>query len=168
MKLISPSKKYNKSFIVGMRELIKESLHPEFLRAQIENFEKYLLNFSFNEKGEPVAIGKVPYSEYWLIDEEQYIGTIQIRHIPSGRDERIKSHIYFHIIPSKRQRGYGKKILAMGLRKAKILGIREVIVVCDKKNVPSKKIIESNGGIFTEEIVLTQDEVLRKYLIKIV
>ena len=58
----------------------------------------------------------------------------------------------YDIRPSKRRRGYGKKILQLTLEKAKELGMERVLVTCDVNNEPSRKIIEQNGGILENKV----------------
>ncbi len=145
---------------------MEESPNPESLKWITDNFGEFLSRFRKLKNGENVAEGKVPYSEYWLIDGDKYIGTIDIRHIPSGKFNSIKSHIYLHIIPSKRRRGYGEKILKLGLEKAKKLGLREIIITCDTNNTASQKIIEKNGGVLEEQITTPDGILMKKYRIK--
>jgi predicted acetyltransferase len=98
--------------------------------------------------------GHLPTSTFRLIDGEQEIGFIQIRHRPShgeGVPPEAATHIYYEIRPEFRCRGYGKHILALGLKEAEILGLREVFVGCFVSNPASRRIIETNGGEFVGE-----------------
>lgn len=164
--LVSPSVLYKESYLKGLKELIHESPNPDAIKWQIDNFDEYISNFNILDNVENITNGIVPYSEYWLIENGEYIGTIVIRHKPSGRLESIKSHIYFHIIPSKREKGYGLKILELGLVKARKLGLKDIIITCNYDNVASRKIIEQNGGIFIEDITVPDGPVMNKYVIK--
>ncbi|MDP3729668.1 MAG: GNAT family N-acetyltransferase, partial [bacterium] len=137
MLLVKPSLKYKKNYITALKELLSRSGQPEVLTQEINNFDAHLKEIKNAEKG----IAKTPRSEYWLIDGNKYIGMIQIRHKPMGRYPGIKSHIYYEISPSQRGKGYGKRILAFGLKKAKKLGLNEVIVSCHDGNFASRRII---------------------------
>jgi predicted acetyltransferase len=44
-------------------------------------------------------------------------------------------HIGGAVRPTKRQKGYGTKILSLGPKRCKELGIKKVLVVCDKVNI---------------------------------
>ncbi len=97
---------------------------------------------------------KLPTHEYELIDGEKVVGKIQIRMKPSrGKDvpPDFANHIYYEIEEQYRNKGYGKKILKLGLEEAKRLGLKEVIITCDELNTASKKIIEANGGVFLDK-----------------
>jgi predicted acetyltransferase len=102
----------------------------------------------------------LPTSEYELFDDDVFIGKIQVRHSPShavGIPESMASHIYYEIIPEYRSKGYGKQILALGLEEAKKIGLKEIFITCREDNIGSKKIIEANGGVFIENVVLPEE-----------
>ena len=61
-------------------------------------------------------------------------------------NEAGASHIGYAVKPSERKKGYGTEMLRLGLLKAKKIGIKKVIMNCNIDNLPSKKIIEKNGG----------------------
>ncbi|MBD3331077.1 GNAT family N-acetyltransferase [Candidatus Peregrinibacteria bacterium] len=75
-------------------------------------------------------------------------------------------HIGYYIRPSARQKGYGTKILELGLIKAKELGLQEVLLTCYESNIASKKIIEKNKGKFQDK-VYDEGESKLKYWIKL-
>jgi predicted acetyltransferase len=104
--------------------------------------------------------GRLPTSEYELFDNEFPVGKIQIRHKPSHANvipENMASHIYYEILPEYRSKGYGKKILALGIEKAREIGLKELIVTCMEDNAGSKKIIEANGGVFIDEAIIPEE-----------
>jgi len=101
--------------------------------------------------------GELPTSEYELLDDDQKVGFIQIRHRPSGAKEvppNMASHIYYEIYPPYRGKGYGKQILKLGLNEARKIGLKEVLLTCYEENVASKKIIEANGGTLVESMII--------------
>lgn len=102
-------------------------------------------------------LGQLPTSEYELFDGETKFGFIQIRHKPSHAKEvppNMASHIYYEIYPLYRGKGYGKQILKLGLDEAKKIGLKEVLLTCYEDNIASKKIIEANGGVLAEEVII--------------
>ncbi len=102
-----------------------------------------------------------------MVDGDQVIGLIQIRHKPShGKDvpAHLANHIYYEIGEEHQGKGYGKLILKLGLEEAKKIGLTEVFVTCLESNVVSKKIIEANGGILIDEdIIPTEGQKMLKY-----
>jgi len=106
------------------------------------------------------TLGRLPTSEYELVDNGNVVGKIQVRHKPShgvGIPESMASHIYYEIIPEHRSKGYGKKILTLGLERAKEIGLKEVSITCMEDNLASKNIIETNGGIFVDEAMIPDE-----------
>jgi len=163
VRLVTPSQKYKKGYMAGLRELMKKSAHPEILKRETENFPAYLEEVKNAAKGVTKGVSR---SEYWLVDGDTYIGMIQIRHRPSGRYQNLKSNIYYDVRPSKRRKGYGTKILELGLKRARKLGLKKIIATCDENNVASRKIIEKNGGVLKEK-VKTPEGVVLKYFIRV-
>lgn len=146
--LVSPDAKYKESFIKAVKDRLMTSKHQKSLKAQIDNLTDYLAYLKKLSIGEGNK-GSVPQTTYWLVEENYYVGEIQIRHIPSGK---IPNHIYYDIAPRERGKGYGKLILKLGLEKAKELGLDKVVLVCSQNNIASSKIIEANGGVLREDV----------------
>jgi len=162
MKLISPSTDFKESFIEAVKEYQNDSEYPRSFRedsyrtlaiSELENdFDVYVQKRLSQSRGENLPEGYVPQTDYWLIDGREFIGRVSIRHELSERLEKTGGHIGYDIRPSKRHRGYGSKILELGLLKAKELNIGRVLLTCDEGNVGSRKIIEKNGGVFENKV----------------
>lgn len=162
--LSEPSKKYEKSFkdYVENYKKINDEFYFSIYEKALENFDEYIKKLKDNSQGINVADGWVPYSTFWLIDKEEVVGVIRVRH----KEIEYAGHIGCDISPLKRGSGYGTEALRMSLKKAKDLGIKEAIVTCDVENKASKAIIEKNGGKFIETIEnKDENEVLYKYSI---
>src|SRR3989338_7171193 len=101
---------------------------------------------------------------YWLIDNDEVIGRVQIRHVLNDYLLNYGGHIGYYIKPSKRRMGYGRKILKLSLIEAKKIGLKKVLLTCDEGNIGSQKIIESYGGVLKNIIKQTSDKPLtRRY-----
>lgn len=159
MKLTLPSAKYKHSYLQAVEEGKGESGITVLRKPRKdESFEEFVTNINNEAKGFNLPKGWVPATEFWLIDRNEFIGRVSIRHTLNDNLLRIGGHIGYYIRISKRNQGYGKIILQLALQKAKKLGILKVLVTCDKGNIGSQKIIEANGGVL-ENIV----EVGEKY-----
>ncbi len=169
MKLVLPSVKYIQSYLKAIEEG-KEENSPTVLRKpkEEESFEDFINNILNEAKGLNLPEGKVPASELWLIDEDEFIGRVSIRHMLNDRLLKTGGHIGYYIRSSKRKQGYGKAILKLALQKAKKLGILKVLVTCDVGNTASQKVIEANCGVL-ENIIETGENSpkKRRYWIKI-
>ncbi len=96
-------------------------------------------------------VGSLPTSVFGLFVNGVRVGFVQIRHKLShgeGVPAECASHIFYNIEPAHQNNGYGTEILRLGLAEARNIGLQEVVVACDSKNIASKKIIEANGGVF--------------------
>ncbi len=153
MELVSPTEKYKDSYLAATRELDFMSSHRHFDIALAErDFETFVRDLRERAAGKNLSKGFVPETIYWLVDNGEYIGRISIRHHLNERLLTIGGHIGYDIRPSMRRRGYGKKILELGLEKAKELGIERVLLTCDVTNDPSRKIIERSGGVLENQV----------------
>lgn len=149
MKLVKPTVKYKDTFIEGMLEF-KET-GEDILFAILKEHsvaDSYIDLIKKKERGESLSKGQTPFSTFWLIDKEEFIGRVRIQHTLTKKIRTIEGQIGYTIRPSKRKNGYGKKILALALSKCRELGMDKVLVTCDETNIASKKIIEVSGGIF--------------------
>ncbi len=154
VQLASPSIQYKDSFLIALAEFHQEKRYKTYYPKDIENFKTFVDRLNGFSKGKDLPEGYVPYTVLWLVDGVEFIGTLTIRHTLNEKLEHVGGHIGYDIRPAKRGRGYGKEILRLGLKRAKGIGINNVLITCDLENIPSKKIIEANGGILQEEYSL--------------
>lgn len=168
LTLERPSRLFQSSYVEALHEQLLTARDPYAIHYRLDHFEEYLQRVSELEQGK---IAKAtPQSIWWLIDTvgSMYLGEIHIRHVAHGRYPEIVSHIYYEIRPSARRRGYGTKILELGLEKARELGLEEVIVTCAVGNDGSRKIIERNRGMLIERVTVPGEPDVLKYRIKTV
>jgi predicted acetyltransferase len=62
-------------------------------------------------------------------------------------------HIGYSVVPWKRRRGYATRALREVLQDAATEGLRYVEITTAPDNVPSRRVIEANGGVLIEEFV---------------
>jgi predicted acetyltransferase len=162
--LVEPNKKYQKSFenyALAYKKINDEHYFNKY-KIALENFQEYLCLVDHYSKGNHLPEGEVSTSTFWLIDKEEVVGVVRIRH----QEVECAGHIGYDISPECRNRGYGFYILKLALEKAAKIGIEEAILTCNIDNIASKKIIEKNNGklldtVFDEE----ENEHLYKYSI---
>jgi len=93
----------------------------------------------------------VPASTYWLVHQGRILGTCNIRHQLTDALRDFGGHIGYAVRPSERNKGYGTRMLALALDRARELGIRRVLVTCDQDNPASARVIIHNGGVLASE-----------------
>lgn len=160
MELVLPSAEYKDSYIEAVKEFHaaqdsppKERHYVDLSITELEaDFENFVEKKKSESRGENLPEGYVPATTYWLIDNDKYIGGVSVRHQLNEKLMEFGGHIGYDIRPSMRGKGYGGEILALGLQKAKELGIPRVLVTCNATNVASRKIIEKNGGVLENQV----------------
>ena len=71
------------------------------------------------------------------------IGALMLEMTDFWRKHR--GHIWFKTRPTERKKGYATKLLNLIVKKAKELGIKELIAQCDINNHGSNKVMQNNG-----------------------
>jgi predicted acetyltransferase len=117
-----------------------------------EAFENYVkvLRDDVREDA-PRPEGYVPCTTLWWVEGPEYLGRIAIRHRLTPRLLEVGGHIGYDVRPSARRRGHATAMLAASLPVAWDLGIQDALVTCDIDNVPSRRVIEANGGRLEDE-----------------
>ena len=131
----------------------QEGFLSDWERAQgdIAAYVKRLKDFS---QGVGLAEGVVPESTYWLVrDGTAFIGFSRLRHRLVPALEHHGGHVGYAIRPSERRKGYGTRILALTLDKAREMGLERALVTCDTDNVASVRVIEANGGVLENQLI---------------
>lgn len=153
MQLVKPSIKYKQEYLDALEESKGETSDTQLNKPdENQSFEEFVQQFIDNEIGKNLPKGWVPATMFWLIDNEEVIGRTHIRHELNDYLFKHGGHIGYYIRPSKRNMGYGKKILELSLLEAKKLGLKKVLVTCDDDNMGSQKIIEANGGVLENKV----------------
>lgn len=172
IKFVKPSLKYQKTFLAGVREIQKvdKDLHMDLqlldLATVKKDFKLYLKKIREREKGINLPQGYISSSDYWLIDNDQFVGKASLRHKLTPNLRKIGGHIGYIVRPSYRKKSYGTKILQLALLKAKKLGLKKILMTCDDTNIGSQKIIEKNGGILENKITFN-NKLKRRYWINL-
>jgi len=152
--LVEPTLEYKDSFLAGLCEFQQEGLLRQYdLQQLTTNFDAFLKRVHNEKDKTKLRPDAIPSTTYWLIEQdengcEKFIGNLSVRHALNDFLFRVAGHIGYQVRPSVRCRGYGKRILQLGLEKARELGIKRALLTCDETNIASKKVIEFNGGQF--------------------
>ena len=93
-------------------------------------------------------VPRLPGFARWMWDGE-FCGSINMRW-QDGTPElppHVLGHIGYSVVPWKRRRGYATQALRLLLPEAIEVGLPYVELTTDADNVPSQKVITSNGGV---------------------
>ena len=167
IKLVRPTIKYRRSFLVAVKEFQKEGRYKGIESKQLpKRFAGFVRKLKDYARGIDLPKEYIPESIYWLVDGDKFIGRVSVRHRLTEKLRKEGGNIGYEIRPAARRKGYGKKILKLSLPKALRLGIKKALVTCDDDNIGSRKIIKANGGILKEKIKY-KGKIVRHYWISI-
>ena len=162
LKLVDASeeylKQYKEAYLLAKEKVESGNLNKRSLMFEDPDSVDIVQKHKDNRVRNKLQKGYVPSYDYFLIDDDLFIGVIHIRIELTPALLRYGGHIGYGINPKYWRQGYGTKLLKLGLEKAKQLGIKEkVLVTCDDDNIGSYKIIEYNGGILENIIENKKD-----------
>ena len=174
MKLVFPSLFYKEKAIEFINEFyeynskingsgaldryLKESTYEEWLK-------KVLSDIDIANVQQP----RVPALTYFYVREEddKIIGMINIRLSLNEFLKEEGGHIGYCIRPTERRKHYATDMLTDALGVCDTLGIKEVIISCDKSNIASASVIKNcNGELVAEFYSDTFREEIQKYIIR--
>jgi predicted acetyltransferase len=162
-QLISPDPRFRVSFLEAVRENVAEDEYfGNTLRRELivygdtwhepDGFARYVAAIREEELDEGRRPeGFVSGSWYWYVDDDTYLGRIQVRHRLTPQLRDYGGHIGYGVRPSARRKGYATAMLRDVLPYARALGLGRVLVTCDATNTGSRKVIEANGGEFEDQ-----------------
>ncbi len=151
--LVLPNSKYKNSFIEAVKEFKAEGLlayEKISIDSLTKEFDSYVSKLQSEAQGLHLPEGYIAHTMWWLVEGDEFLGSVDIRHELTPQLRDLGGHIGYNISPSQRKKGYGSLILKLGLEKAKEMGLTEILVTCDLDNIGSKKIIEKNGGVLED------------------
>ena len=155
LQLVDPSGSYREEFIAYCEEF--RAAGEPFVHGDLpdatRDFAELIGRWIEQARGKGLPEGYVPMSRYWLMSGGRILGTIRLRHLLNEALAHEGGHIGFDVRPSERNRGHATRMLAMVLEKAREMGLRRVLVTCDKDNRASAQVIRKNGGSLQNEVV---------------
>ena len=150
-KLEKPSLEHKESYLEALEEFQNEGRY-NFLDIDevAENFEDFIEKVNTGKKNlhKPYAdwVETVPETVLWLVKDNEFIGTLNIRHRLNWHLEKWGGNVNFIIRPSMRGKGFGKKILQKGMPYICYLGIDRALLTVDPEDKAAIKIVEFCGG----------------------
>ncbi|WP_419956553.1 GNAT family N-acetyltransferase [Neobacillus niacini] len=170
LSLIKPTVELKDEYLSFYKEWVdsKEDMVPWVIQKDPSDFEAMVQFLKANEQGRNLREGRVPDSTFWLINQDKRIlGAVNIRHQLTPFLLNSGGHIGYGIRPSERRKGFATKLLSLSLEKAKELGIRKALVVCDEDNTGSFKTIINNGGIPDSDFIEDDGNIIKRFWIEI-
>ena len=157
VRLIVPKEEYLRSYMEAFDEYVANSVSTYYFTdaSSCDIFAK----FDRYRKERDLPPDRVGEDKYWLVDDEKtyFIGEIAIRHRLNEALAQRGGHIGYGVRFSEWNHGYGTKMLALALEKAKELRISPVLITCNDDNLASARVMEKNGFVLGDTILVSED-----------
>tara|TARA_B100001989_G_scaffold247228_2_gene219160 strand:- start:568 stop:1101 length:534 start_codon:yes stop_codon:yes gene_type:complete len=159
-KLEKPSLEHKKSYIEALREFQEEGRYTFLDIHDVENnFEDFIEKVNNGKKHlhKPYAdwVEPVPETVLWLVKDNEFIGTLNIRHRLNWHLEKWGGHLNFIVRPSMRGKGFGKKLLQKAMPYISSLGIDRALITLDPADKSANKIVQFCGAKLEDTLPAT-------------
>ena len=133
---------------------LRPAVAGEHLEAIARDAEAFLARLDDPQaRGAPVTlpngstVPRLPGFNRWIWDED-FCGNIGLRWQPgtSALPPHVLGHIGYAVVPWRRGRGHATRALSLLLPAAREVGLTYVELTTDPDNLPSQRVILSNGG----------------------
>lgn len=153
LKLILPNKKYKDQILRYKNDMLSAGSSMDgcgdLKRDDIDTWFKKCRDW---KKGKNLPTSYVPSTQYICVrvSDNRLVGMLDVRHELSEFLFNYGGNMGDSIAVDERGKGYGKELLRLGLKKAKILGLKKVLLTCKTENNRSRSCILANGGIYED------------------
>jgi predicted acetyltransferase len=167
MRLVWPAEAYLAGYVAALERgwspdnVRGAAAAAEELERIAENAEQFLASqVDRDPAGAPLAlpdgttVPRLPGYKRWMWDGE-FCGVIGLRWQPGTEALPVYclGHIGYSVVPWKQRLGYATRALREFLPDAAGEGLRYVEICAEADNVPSRRVIERNGGVLVDEFV---------------
>lgn len=171
LKLVFPSEEHEQKAIEYINEFIEynsENNGTGGLDRYVDDYLAWLEKLHNELNKINIEKGRVPASTFFAIraSDNKIVGMINIRHELNDNLLRKGGHIGYGVRPTERRKGYVTKILYLGIKEAKKLGLEKLLLTSDKSNIGSVKAIQKNWGVLENEFQ-EEDEIIQRYWIDV-
>lgn len=154
LKLVTPDVRYYESFQEAHKEWDGALQHgagirdfddvesPEGFAAWVDALRRY--------ENEVLDPDFVTCTFKWIVDGDNYVGSIALRHELTPNLLKWGGQIGYGIRPSYRGRKIASWALEQTLQDAKSRGMTKVLATCDEANEASYKTLTRHGGVFED------------------
>ena len=168
--LVIPSMEHKQAYNEMLLDFEKteNSIHPTAIRPKGMDYINWLRNLETYKRSVTCPSQFAPSDTYFLVNNYNKIfGAITIRHYLNEELLKFGGHIGYGIRPSERRKGYANVMLKMALKNCVNLGIKQVLITCNKGNIASEKTIISNGGVLENELMEENGNTVQRYWVEL-
>ena len=168
LRLIEPTLELEEAYRDYLREFIEAGEEKNLFhrRDELADVPACIRKLQDHAKGVNLPPNEVRYLAYWAFSEAgELVGEIEIRPRLTPAFEDVGGHIGFSVRPGRRRKGCATQMLALMLDKARVMGMKRVLVTCDRANIGSARTIQKNGGKLASESVAWNGQLTSRYWI---
>ena len=111
-----------------------------------DQYRDWLRRIAARSEQVGVVDGKVPETIFWLYEDGKPVGMGKVRHLMTEALLERGGNIGYTILPSARDRGLGKKFLALLAAESEQLHAGRLLLTIQNHNLPSIRVALANGG----------------------
>ena len=181
MELITPSIKYQNSYIEALKEgfyagsqTIKTEDEISEIANDVNNYLQTKLLKPYDAtprlRDDGNYYPNAPQIKYWLVEEDKFIGEFNLRTELNKFLMYVGGNVGYGIRPSEQRKGYATGGLSLLIEEARQRGMKRLLIAAKVSNIGSWKAIEKNGGILENIITLPwikNSEEYKRYWIEI-
>jgi predicted acetyltransferase len=152
--LARPNIRYHISYLSALLEYKEEGLDAgpsAFMLQDPLVFTRYTADIC---AGADISFSKdaahPPYVMWWWVEGSKYLGRISLRLSLTPYLTSYGGHVGYDVRKSERERGMASAMLAAVLPLARSMGYENLLLVCEKQNAVSRRVIEKNSGMFLD------------------
>jgi predicted acetyltransferase len=165
LEVIEPCLEYLERFI-EMSQDYRNNEEDNYIFSSKEDAANRIKNDIDRRNG--VVNNELQQYSFWFMITGRIVGTSRLRPILNERFKRKGGNIGYDVRPSYRKMGIGTTILKMTIEKARMIGLKEILITCSDENVGSIKIIEKNSGELIDKIFWEEEcKMYRRYHIQL-
>ena len=126
--------------------------HPFGYYEEGMPFAAYLARLDEARHGIDLPSDHVPNVRLYGFVGATMVGSLAIRLGLKGMLVTLGGHIGYQVFEPYQRRGYGTEMLRQAIPVCRQLGLDRILVTCDADNIASKRVIETNGGVYDSTV----------------
>lgn len=161
MDFIKPNETYIDEYLLACKESHDHDV-KEWTPVEPADFENWktgaMQRYRMLESGDGLPDGIPRMITYWCVDDERFIGEIQIRPFLTSEEARQMGHIGYAVRYSMWNKGFGTKLLRYGIEKLHERNVSPIYIACHADNLGSNRVAQKAGFELVEKRSMDEAE----------
>jgi len=161
MGVIKPNEKYLDEYLAACKESYDYDV-KEWMPVELDDFDNWktraLRLCEMLECGDGLPEGIPRMITYWCVEQDKFIGEIQIRPFLSVEEAKVVGHIGYAVRYSMWNKGYGTKLLTYAVERLQEMNVNPIYIACHIDNEGSNRVSQKVGFQFVETRGVGEDK----------